>query len=95
MAKGMGFNLDKLTEELFTEAKGAFRKIGASVKIDRTDSNNPVLTVKRGRTEAKIAIDKNEMMIGSKKYELEGITVESDGKVYVPKHAVELLRKNS
>ncbi|MTH53081.1 alkaline phosphatase [Bacillus mangrovi] len=95
MAKGMGFSLDKLTDELFMDASKAFKQIGATVKMDRSNANETKLIVKRGRTEAVLKADKDEMVIKGKTYELNSVIVDSNGKFYVPKQAVELLKKNS
>ncbi|KKI89186.1 alkaline phosphatase [Bacillus sp. SA1-12] len=95
MSEAMGFDLKDLTNELFTEAGSAFKKIGAEVTIDKTDAANPVLVVKRNKTEAKLFVNKNIIRINGKDYELGSVVVESNGKFYVPEKAVDLFKKYS
>ncbi len=93
MAKAMGFNLDKLTNELFIEAKQAFKKAGASVTIDQKDPANPVLVASRKKGKAEMPVNKNLIRINGKEYELDSVIVESNGSFYVPKEAVQLFKK--
>lgn len=53
----MGFNLDKLTNELFIEAKQAFKKAGASVTIDQKDPANPVLVAALQKSKSRNACE--------------------------------------
>ncbi|MEC1476573.1 alkaline phosphatase [Bacillus haynesii] len=93
MAKAMGFNLDKLTNELFIEAKQAFKKAGANVTIDQKDPANPVLVASRKKAKAEMPVNKNIIRINGKEYELDSVIVESNGSFYVPKEAVQLFKK--
>ncbi|HDR7571936.1 TPA: alkaline phosphatase, partial [Bacillus mobilis] len=45
MAKAMSFNLEEVTNKLFVESESAFKQNGATVTIDKTDAENPVLIV--------------------------------------------------
>ncbi|WP_433774067.1 alkaline phosphatase [Bacillus wiedmannii] len=95
MAKAMGFNLEELTNKLFVESKSAFKRMGATVTIDKTDVINPVLVVKHNKVEAQLFVNKNIIRINGKDYELGSVVVESNGKVYVPEEAVHLFKKYS
>ena len=95
MAKAMGFNLDKLTNEIFIEAGEAFKKAGARVKVDKKDPANPVLTVSRKKAKAEMPVNKNIIRINGKEYELNSVIVESNGSFYVPKEAVRLFQKKA
>ncbi|EMA6344687.1 alkaline phosphatase [Bacillus cytotoxicus] len=95
MAKVMGFNLEELTNKLFLDAESAFKQIGATVTIDKTDVTNPVLVVKRNKAEAQLFVNKNMIRIDGKDYELGSVVVESNGKFYVPEKAIHLFKKHS
>lgn len=95
MAKAMGFSLEELTNELFVESKEAFERIGAIVTIDKTDTTNWTLVVKRNKKEAQLFANKNIIRIDGKDYELGSIVVESNGKFYVPEEAIHLFIRHS
>ncbi|EJS76594.1 alkaline phosphatase [Bacillus cereus] len=95
MAKAMGFNLEELTNKLFVESKSAFKRMGATVTIDKTNVINPVLVVKHNKVEAQLFVNKNIIRINGKEYELGSVVVESNGKVYVPEEAIHLFKKYS
>ncbi|PEX78778.1 alkaline phosphatase [Bacillus cereus] len=95
MAKAMGFNLEELTNKLFVESKSAFKRMGATVTIDKTNVINPVLVVKHNKVEAQLFVNKNIIRINGKDYELGSVVVESNGKVYVPEEAIHLFKKHS
>ncbi len=95
MAKAMGFSLEELTNELFVESKEAFERIGAIVTIDKTDTTNWTLVVKRNKEEAQLFANKNIIRIDGKDYELGSVVVESNGKFYVPEEAIHLFIKHS
>lgn len=76
-----------------------FNTLGASVRIDRTARENPVLRVEKGSVTALLPLSKDLMKVRAvmsnsnvleAEYELEGIVVISvpTGKVYVPGHAL-------
>ncbi|MGG3641282.1 alkaline phosphatase [Bacillus gobiensis] len=93
IAGAFGFDLKKLDKQLFVDAEKAFKGIGAKVSIDSSDSQNPVLVVKKGKKEAKLPVNKNIVTMNGKDRELNSVTVQSNGKFYVSKEAVELVRK--
>ncbi|MED3397774.1 alkaline phosphatase [Bacillus wiedmannii] len=95
MAKAMGFNLEEVTNKLFVESELAFQQNGATVTIDKTDVENPVLIVKRNNVKAQLFVNKNIIRIKNKEYELGSVVVESNGKFYVPEEAIRLFIKHS
>ncbi len=95
MAKAMGFNLEEVTNKLFIESESAFQQNGATVTIDKTDVENPVLIVKRNNVKAQLFVNKNIIRIKNKEYELGSVVVESNGKFYVPEEAIRLFIKHS
>ncbi|MBU8788950.1 alkaline phosphatase [Bacillus glycinifermentans] len=95
MAKAMGFNLDRLTNDIFSEARQAFKKAGARVTVDKKDPANPVVIAERKNVKAEMPVNKNIIRIKGKEYELDSVIVESDGSFYVPKEAVRLFQKKA
>lgn len=93
IAGAFGFDLKKLDKRLFVDAEKAFKAIGANVSIDSSDPQNPVLVVKKGKKEAELPVNKNIVTLNGKERELTSVTVQSNGKFYVSKEAVELVRK--
>ena len=100
-ARSLGFDLADVDSKLFQQADRAFMNIGATVRIDTTDTANPLLVVEKGSAYAELPFSKDVMRIGKRgkvnEYELEGITVfaPNTGKVYVPEQAVRLFNMNS
>ncbi|MED0932028.1 alkaline phosphatase [Bacillus mobilis] len=95
MAKAMGFNLEEVTNKLFVESESSFKQNGATVTIDKTNAENPVLIVKRNHVKAQLIVNKNIIRIKNKEYELGSVVVESNGKFYVPEEAIRLFIKHS
>ncbi|SIQ70005.1 alkaline phosphatase [Bacillus cereus] len=95
MAKAMGFNLEEVTNKLFVESELAFKRKGATVTIDNTDVENPVLIVKRNNVKTQLFVNKNIIRIKNKEYELGSVVVESNGKFYIPEEAIHLFIKYS
>ncbi|PFY73364.1 alkaline phosphatase [Bacillus wiedmannii] len=95
MAKAMDFNLEEVTNKLFVESDLAFKRKGATVTIDNTDAENPVLIVKRNNVKAQLFVNKNIIRIKNKEYEFGSVVVESNGKFYIPEEAIHLFIKYS
>ncbi|PEP12943.1 alkaline phosphatase [Bacillus wiedmannii] len=95
MAKAMDFNLEEVTNKLFVESELAFKRKGATVAIDNTDAENPVLIVKRNNVKAQLFVNKNIIRIKNKEYELGSVVVESNGKFYIPEEVIHLFIKYS
>lgn len=93
VAKTLGFELDKLDNQVFVDAEVAFEEIGADVNVDSTDANNPVLVVNKGKTEVEIPANKNILIMNGKEFDLNTVTVQSNGKFYVSKEAIKLVKK--
>jgi alkaline phosphatase len=97
-AKAMGFDLAHVDGRLFVPADEAFKRIGASVTLDRKDPRNMVLIVELEGKRAELPLSKNIMRIKDKTETtrtLEGITIlaPQTGKVYIPRQAVEIFQK--
>ncbi len=98
MARAMGFDLADVDRRLFAPAEEVFKKVGASVTLDRKDPRNMVLIVESAGKRAELPLSKNTMKIRGKTETtrtLEGITVlaPQTGKVYIPRQAVEIFQK--
>lgn len=95
-ARSLGFDLARIDERLFVRADRAFTDLGATVRIDRTDPQNPALVVEQGMVRALLPFSKDIMTISAagraKTYDLEGLTVYAPNtqRVYVPQQAVKL-----
>ncbi|PMC36666.1 alkaline phosphatase [Bacillus sp. UMB0899] len=92
-ANAMGFDLKKLDNQAFVNAEDAFKEIGAKVKVDTSDENNPVLVVTKGNTKAQFPVNKNILIMNKKEVNLDTVTVQSNGEFYVSKEAVQLVKK--
>jgi alkaline phosphatase len=86
--------LDEATSRLFVDAFAVFGSMGASVRLDKSDPNNQVLVVERGRVRAEIPLSKSTMRLGGRVVSTGGLSVLSPitGKVYVPQRAVEVFK---
>jgi alkaline phosphatase len=94
VASALGFDLKKLDNQLFIDAETAFKAMGANVKVDVSNAENPVLFVKKGKTTAEFPVNKNIVTINGKEIELDSVTVQTNGNFYVSKEAVQLVKKN-
>jgi alkaline phosphatase len=92
MARYLGVRLWRTTERLFVEASAAFKARGATVSVDQTDANNPVLVVRKGGAEVRLPQNKGYALVGGKSVALEGVTVFNGQRWYVGQQAVELIR---
>jgi len=93
VASSFGFDLKRLDSQLFVDAEAAFKEIGATVSIDSTNGANPVLVVKKGNTTAELPVNKDIVVINGKEKDLKTITVQTNGKFYVSKEAVDAVKK--
>jgi alkaline phosphatase len=94
VASAMGFDLKKLDDQLFVNAEAAFKTIGATVSIDASNKENPILVIQKGKTVAKLPVNKDIVLINGKEKKLKSVTVQSNGIFYVSKEAVELVKKD-
>ncbi len=94
-AETLGFNLDQADAKLFAEAGALFKEIGATTSLDRQDPNNLVLVATKDGKTARLPLSKNIIQFNGQTLEMTGITVYAPktDKVYLPRQAIELLRK--
>ncbi|WP_066059452.1 alkaline phosphatase [Robertmurraya korlensis] len=93
VASAMGFDLKKLDNQLFVNAESAFKTIGATISVDSTNKENPILVVKKGKTVAELPVNKDIVVINGETKNVRSVTVQSNGTFYVSKEAVELVKK--
>ncbi|OHR66553.1 hypothetical protein HMPREF3291_01585 [Bacillus sp. HMSC76G11] len=77
VASALGFDLKKLDNQLFIDAETAFKAMGANVKLDVSDVENPVLFIQTGKTTAEFPVNKNIVTINGKEIELDSVTVQT------------------
>jgi len=90
MASAMGFDFGSLNRKLFVEAGDAFAAFGCQATLDRHDTANPVIMVKKGDSTAIIPLAKNQIRVNGKVLNFNGIAVlaEKREKAYLPEEAV-------
>ncbi|MFT8320607.1 MAG: alkaline phosphatase [Bacillus sp. (in: firmicutes)] len=93
VASSLGFNLKQVSNTLFIDAEAAFKAIGAKVSVASSNEQNPVLLIKKGKKTAEFPVNKNIVKLNGKEIELDSVTVRSNGKFYVSKEAVQLVKK--
>jgi alkaline phosphatase len=93
IASAMGFDLKKLDSQLFVKAEDAFKTIGATISVNTTNKENPILVVKKGKTVAELPVNKDIVVINGETKNLRSVTVQSNGTFYVSKEAVNLVKK--
>ncbi|MCM3603570.1 alkaline phosphatase [Robertmurraya korlensis] len=93
VASAMGFDLKKLDDQLFVNAEVAFKTIGATVSINASNKENPILVVQKGKTIAELPVNKDIVLINGKENTLRSVTVQSNGIFYVSNEVVELVKK--
>lgn len=92
IASVIGADLDKLTKQLYNEAEGAAKKIGATMSIDLSNKENPVLLMsKKGKT-FMFPVNKNIAIFNGLEKELDGLVVYNGEKFYIPQSAINLVK---
>ena len=98
MAKFMGFELDKLTDELYIPATKAFTEKGFTTKVDVTDKENPIFIAQKADVSITIPVNKNTMvykdasMNTSKTYTFDTINVYNGTEFYVSKKVLDTIQ---
>jgi len=94
-ARAMGLSLEKLNDRLFVDAGGVFGD--ANVEVDRSDPLNHFIKIRHGEKVAELQVDKNWLILDGRATRLEGVVVsaEKTGRVYIPRQAVEEIKKVS
>ncbi|MFN3659801.1 MAG: alkaline phosphatase, partial [Brevinematales bacterium] len=88
----LGVDLKSTTERLFVEAIPEFQKKGATVETDTSDTENPLLVVKKDKIVLKIPANKNIALINDKVTPLPGVNVYINKKWYISKDVIDLIK---
>lgn len=96
MAEFMGFDLQKLSNKLYMNAKDSFEKKGYSTRIDVTDPNNPVFIAKKGKQKVELPANKNIVISktpkSTKQKEINAITVYNGKDFYISEQALKAVK---
>ena len=96
-ARAMGFDLKRTDNRLLVAADEAFKPLGATLSIDRTNPENQILIVEKSGLRAELPFSKNVMRLtpSGKEFVMEGITVfaPKTGRIYIPRQAVALFER--
>lgn len=94
MAEFLGLDLKELTERLFADASDSLK--GYEVKLERGPKGRQIIRVAGGGKEARIPINRNILQLAEREISLEGVAVhvEETGKSFVPRQAVEAIKKH-
>lgn len=91
MAEFMGFNLETLSQSLFTNAKEQFEKRGYTTGINFTNRYNPVFVAKKAGVTIEIPVNKNIIILNGKSHVLNGVSVFNGFDFFVSKQALQLI----
>lgn len=98
MAKFMGFELDKLTDELYIPATKVFTEKGFTTKVDVADKENPTFIAQKADVTITIPVNKNSIvykdasMNTSKTYTFDTINVYNGTEFYVSKKVLDAIK---
>lgn len=98
MAKFMGFELDKLTDELYIPATKVFTEKGFTTKVDVADKENPTFIAQKADVTITIPVNKNSIvykdasMNTSKTYTFDTINVYNGTEFYVSKKVLDTIK---
>ncbi|MCM3745215.1 alkaline phosphatase [Sporosarcina luteola] len=94
MAAFLGFDLNKITDKLFVNARESFEKRGYQTRIDVTDEHNPVFIAEKQNSRIELPINKNFAHVtkNNQSYTktLDGVTVYNEKDFYVSQSALNL-----
>ncbi|MGH4124429.1 MAG: alkaline phosphatase [Clostridium sp.] len=84
----MDLNLSQTTEKLFKNAKTEFEKLGATISIDATDLDNPLVNISKSGHTLTLNGFTNKGQFGATKVEFDGVIVliTKDSKTYDEKN---------
>ena len=91
MQKVLGLDLAPLRDALHLPA-ALFEARGGTVALDLADEANPVVRVTRGKDVLELPVNKNQAVLNGRLIRLNGLVTVVDGRIWVPRQAIELLR---
>lgn len=87
----LGLDLASLRDALHLPA-ALFEARGGVVTLDLTDKANPVVRVTRERDILELPVNKNQALLNGRLIRLDGLVTVVDGRIWVPRQAIELFR---
>ncbi|MCE5256989.1 MAG: alkaline phosphatase [Spirochaetaceae bacterium] len=92
MAKTMNVDLAETTSRLFQDAASMFAKKGASVSVNKTDPENPVLVVTKGDQTLRVPRNKSFAYFDDKVVASDGVAVYNGTKWYIAENLIEMIK---
>ncbi len=92
MAEVFNTDLDLLTKNLFMQAKKAFESVGATMTVDMSDKNNPILVAEKNGKKVLFPVQKDIAIIDGKTIQLKSLVVFNGKDYYIPQDALALLK---
>ena len=92
MAATMGVDLSAATTRLFQDAASMFAKKGASVSMDTSDPENPVLVVAKGEQTLRIPRNKSIVYLNGDAVDSDGVAVFNGTKWFVAENVINLIK---
>lgn len=92
MARTLNVDLTQATSILFQDAFTMFSKKGATVSIDSTDRENPVLVVTKGDQTLRIPRNKDYAYLNGTVLQSNGVAVYNGTKWYVAKNLIDVIK---
>lgn len=92
MAKTLGVDLAATTSLLFQDAAAVFAKKGATLSVDKTDPENPILVVTKNDQVLRIPRNKSVASLNGTMVDSDGVAVYNGAKWYVSKSLIDLVK---
>ena len=93
-ATAMGFDLNRVDEKLFVEARSILKDIGAEIRIDQSHAGHPILIVEKEGKTASMPLGRNILKTNQAVFELKSLFIFAPvtDKAYIPAQTVDLLK---
>ncbi len=91
MARTLNVDLAQATSRLFQDAASMFAKKGATVAMDTTDTENPVLVVTKADQTLRVPRNKSYAYLNGKAIASDGVAVYNGTKWYIAKNLIDLI----
>lgn len=92
MASTLNVDLAETTSRLFRDAASMFSKKGASVSVDKSDPENPVLVVTKGDQTLRIPRNKSVVYLNGKVVDSDGVAVFNGSKWFIAENLIDLIK---
>ncbi|MHB9153325.1 MAG: alkaline phosphatase [Spirochaetales bacterium] len=92
MSATMNLDLSAATSALFQDAASMFAKKGASISVDKSDPENPVLVVAKGGQTLRVPRNKSIAYLNGVMVNSDGVAVFNGSKWYIAKNLIDLIK---